>query len=194
VLGLTDPESHAALVAPIRDAVVPLFELVTPIPYVALQQMFDASAPWGMHGYEKALWLEELTDAAIDVIVEHFPKKTSPLSTMPIFVLGGAYARVADDAVAFGGSRATKYLVNIDGATPEAAGFESERAWVRDFWTALLPHAQGTGGYVNFMSDADDDRVRASYGVAKYERLAEIKAKVDPDNVFHLNPNIKPSV
>jgi FAD/FMN-containing dehydrogenase len=194
VLGLTDPESHAALVAPIREAVTPLFELVTPIPYVALQQMFDPSAPWGISGYEKSLWLDELTDAAIDVIVEHFPKKTSPMSNMPIFVLGGAYARVAEDAVAFGGRRSTKYLVNIDAATPDPAALEAERAWVRDFWAALLPHAQGTGGYVNFMAEADDDRVRASYGSAKYERLAEIKAKVDPDNVFHLNPNIKPSI
>jgi FAD/FMN-containing dehydrogenase len=193
ILGLADPESHAALLAPVRDAVAPLFELVTPIPYAALQQMFNDSAPWGALAYEKALYLDELTDAAIDVIVEHFPKKTSPMSNMPIFVLGGAFSRVEDDAVAFGGRRTTKYLVNIDGAATEQAVLEAERAWVRSFWTALLPHAQGSGGYVNFMAEADEDRVRASYGDAKYARLAEIKAKVDPDNVFHLNANIKPT-
>jgi hypothetical protein len=193
VLGLTDPESHAALVAPIREALSPLFELVTPIPYAALQQMFNASAPWGILAYEKALWLDDLTDGAVDVIAEHFPKKTSPMSNMPIFVLGGAFSRVADDAVAFGGRRTTRYLVNIDAVSPDPAELAIDRAWVRDFWTALLPHAQGTGGYVNFMAEPDDDRVRASYGADKYARLAEIKAKVDPDNVFHLNANIKPS-
>ncbi len=72
--------------------------MVTPIPYVALQQMFDPSAPWGMHSYEKAVYLDELTDGAIDVIVEHQAKKMSPLSFVPIFVLGGAYSRANTDA------------------------------------------------------------------------------------------------
>jgi FAD/FMN-containing dehydrogenase len=194
ILGLTDPESHAELVKPIRGApVAPLFELMTPMPYVALQQMFNQSAPWGILAYEKALYLDELTDGAIDVIVEHFPKKTSPMSNMPIFVLGGAFARVPEDAVAFGGRRTTKYLVNIDAASPDPSVLETETTWVRDFWSALVPHAQGTGGYVNFMSEADEDRVKTSYGAAKYARLAEIKAKVDPDNVFHINANIKPT-
>ena len=193
ILGLADPESHEALLQPVRDAVAPLFELVTPIPYVALQQMFNESAPWGALAYEKALYLDDLSDGAIDVIVEHFPKKTSPMSNMPIFILGGAFSRVPEDQVAFGGSRTTKYLVNIDGAATEPSVLAAERDWVRNFWSALLPHAQGSGGYVNFMAEADDDRVKASYGTEKYARLAEIKAKVDPENIFHLNANIKPA-
>jgi FAD/FMN-containing dehydrogenase len=71
--------------------------------------------------------------------------------------------------------------------------YEAERAWVRDFWNAMRPHATGAGGYVNFMSEVDEDRVRASYGAAKYQRLARIKAEYDPDNVFHLNANIRPA-
>ena len=102
--------------------------MVTPIPYVALQQMFNESAPWGMHSYEKAVYLDELTDGAIDVILEHQPKKMSPLSFVPIFVLGGAYGRADGDASAFGGSRDIRYVVNISATTPSPDDFEAERA------------------------------------------------------------------
>jgi FAD/FMN-containing dehydrogenase len=193
VVGLGSPEEHAALTAPIRESIEPAFEFVTPIPYVALQQMFNASAPWGTLGYEKAVYLDELTDAAIDVIVEHQPKKASPLSFLPIFVLGGAYSRVPQDEVAFGGSRTTRYVVNIAAAAPpempELA--EADTAWVRAFWSALVVHANDEGSYVNFMTEPDDAHVHAAYG-QKYKRLAAIKATYDPNNVFHLNANIKP--
>jgi hypothetical protein len=165
--------------------------MVTPIPYVALQQMFDESAPWGMYAYEKAVYLDELTDGAIDVIVEHQPKKMSPLSFVPIFVLGGAYQRADSDGSAFGGSRDIRYVINISATTPTPDGFDEERAWVRDYWSALVPHAVGVGSYVNFMSDVEDDRVRNAYG-SKYDRLQQIKTALDPDNVFHLNANITP--
>src|SRR5438067_9600611 len=85
VVGFSDDATHVGLIAPIKQALTPIVELVTPMPYVALQQMFDESAPWGMYAYEKAVYLEELTDGAIDAIVEHQPKKMSPLSFVPIF-------------------------------------------------------------------------------------------------------------
>ena len=193
VVGYGSAEAHAAVVAPIRKAVAPLFELVTPIPYVALQQMFNASAPWGSFGYEKALYLDDLSDAAIAVIGEHVPRKTAPMSFCPTFTLSGAYAGRGEAETAFGGSRAANFLFNIETATSDRAVYETDRAWVRDFWSAMRPHATGAGGYVNFMSEVDEDRVRASYGDAKYQRLARIKAEYDPDNVFHLNANIKPA-
>jgi len=193
IVGLGDAAAHAGLIEPVRKALPPLIELVTPIPYTALQQMFNGSAPWGILAYEKAVYLEELSDAAIDVILEHQPKKAFPLSFLPIFVLGGAYARVDDDATAFGGSRSLRYIVNVSAAAPTQELYETERAWVRTFWSALMPHAAGVGSYVNFMTEYEEDRVRAAYGPEKYERLAAIKAQYDPDNRFHLNANIRPA-
>jgi FAD/FMN-containing dehydrogenase len=193
VVGLATPEEHAAVVAPIREAVPPLFELVTPIPYVMLQSLMDEGNPWGICAYEKALHLDELTDGAIAVITEHVPRKQSPLSFMPVFLVDGAYARVGDDATAFSGNRATRWVVNIAAICPDPAALPAERDWVRSFWDALRPHAGGSGSYVNFMSEYEEDRVRAAYGAAKYERLARVKAQYDPDNLFHVNANIKPA-
>ena len=193
VVGFGSPEEHAALVAPLRSAVAPLFELVTPIPYVALQQMFNGSAMWGLHAYEKALMLTELSDAAIAVISEHVPKKHSPLSFCPTFSMRGAFCTPAAGDAAFSGQRTEGYIFNIEGASPTPDGYEAERTWVRNFWDAMRPHATGSGSYVNFIVESDEDRVRASYGAEKYQRLARIKATYDPGNVFHLNANIKPA-
>ncbi len=193
VAGFGSAEAHAHVIAPVRAALRPLFELVTPIPYVQLQQMFDPSAPWGILAYEKAIYLDELTDGAIDVIVERQPHKASPMSFIPIFCLGGAAAEVADDATAFGGRRSTRYVVNLAAVAHTCEELEADRQWVRDYWSALVPHSGGMGSYVNFMSEYEEDRVRAACGAAKYDRLAQIKSEYDPDNVFHLNANILPA-
>jgi FAD/FMN-containing dehydrogenase len=193
VVGWGTPEEHAAAVAAVRDAVDPAFEVVTPIPYAELQKLIDASAPWGILGYEKAIYLDELTDEAAAVVAEQFARKASPMSIMPVFMLGGAYAAVAEHATAFGGSRSAKWLFNIAAVAPDPALLATDRQWVRDFWDALLPFATGSGSYVNFIAEADDARVRESYGPAKYERLAAIKSEWDPDNIFHFNANIAPA-
>jgi hypothetical protein len=186
-------EEHERVVKPIRQALAPLFELVTPMPHTELQKMFDKAYPWGILAYEKALNLDELNDEAIAVFTEHVPRMSSPLSFVPMFPLGGAYSRVGDDETAFGGSRTPCFSLTIAAASPSPEVLEADRAWVRSFWEALRPHASGSGSYVNFMAEHDDARVRASYGTSKYERLARIKAAYDPDNVFHLNANIKPA-
>ena len=85
-----------------------------------LQQMLDDSAPWGILAYEKACYLDELTDDAIAVIADYLPRKASPMSIMPVFPMGGAYHDVADADTAFGGSRASKWLVNIAATAPDA--------------------------------------------------------------------------
>ena len=143
VVGLGDAETHQRLIAPIKDSLSPIVELVTPLPYVDLQQMFDASAPWGLHSYEKAIYVDDLTDGVIDAILEHQAKKVSPLSFVPIFNFGGAFRRVDEEATAFGGSRDTGYAINISATTPSPDDFDAERSWVRAYWSALLPHATG---------------------------------------------------
>jgi FAD/FMN-containing dehydrogenase len=186
------PDAHARAIDALRGAAPPLFTFDTPIPYTGLQQMFDESAPWGIHGYEKAVYLDELTNESIDVIAEHVPRKASPMSFMPVFVLGGAYAEPADEETAFGGNRQTRYALNIAAlaSTPEL--LDADRRWVRSFWADLVPQASSVGSYVNFMTEFEEDRVRASYSADKYLRLSQIKAKYDPGNVLHYNANIRP--
>ena len=173
----------------------PLFELVTPIPFVALQQMFNPIGVWGTFGYEKALYLDALSDEAIAVIGDHVPKKSSPVSVVGTFTMMGRYRAKGDADTAFGGSRSAKYVLNIAAHAPpgERALYEADRDWARSLWDGMRPHANGSGSYVNFIADIDQDRVKASYGEDKYARLGEIKRQWDPDNAFHLNANIKPS-
>jgi hypothetical protein len=193
LVGHGSADDHGQAVAALRQEVPPLFAFDTPIPFTQLQQMFDESAPWGIRGYEKAVYLDELSDAAIDVIAQHVPRKASPMSFMPMFVLGGNYAGHAEDETAFGGSRQTRYVLNIAAIAPTAEQLEVDRGWVREFWSDLVPHAAGLGSYINFMSEFEQDRLVASYGPEKYDRLSRIKATYDPDNLFHINANIPPA-
>jgi hypothetical protein len=194
VLGLASAQQHTAQLARARGALQPLFEFGTDLPYTAVQQMLDESAPYGvLHAYNKSIYLDDLCDDAIDVIASRLPAKTSPMSLLPIFPLGGAFSDVGDDDTAFGGRRTARYAVNMDAIAPDSAGLAADRAWVRSLWDALRPFASSSGSYVNFMTDYEEDRVRAAYGPAKYARLARIKAEYDPGNVFHRNANIKPA-
>ena len=189
--GFGDADAHAELIAPIRETLSPLVEMITPIPYVNLQQMFDESAPWGLHSYEKALYLTDISDGAIETIIEHQAKKMSPLSFTPIFVMGGAYRRFDGETTAFGGRRDCGYVFNISATALAPEDYDAERAWVRAYWSALVEHAEGVGSYVNFMTEYEEDRVRSAYG-SKYDRLENVKGVFDPKNVFHLNANIPP--
>jgi FAD/FMN-containing dehydrogenase len=193
VMGFGTAEDHEATLAPIRATAPPLFEFVTPMPYVALQQMLDDGAAWGVHSYSKGLYLEDLGDEVVDVIAENLRAKQSPMSQLLLFPLSGAYGDVADEDTAFGGSRSATYAVVVDGLAPNAELLVPERLWARSTWDAVRPFAPGAGGYVNLMSEYSEDRVRATYGTAKYERLSRIKATYDPGNVLHCNANIKPA-
>jgi hypothetical protein len=144
--------------------------------------------------YDKGLYLAELTDDAITVMTEKATGKSDPLSFMPMFALHGAVAEVSDDATAYGGLRTPNFVVDVSGVSYDPDRFVADREWARSTWDALRPLAGNAGSYVNFISELDDDdRVRASYGPAKYGRLAQIKGAYDPGNVFHRNANIKPA-
>jgi FAD/FMN-containing dehydrogenase len=193
VIGFGSAEEHAGIAARLREAVPPLFEFVTPMPYVELQQLLDEASAWGQFGYEKSCYVEGLSEDAIAVITDQVPRKSSPRSVLLVYRLDGAYSQVGDDDTAFSGGRSARYAIFMSGlaSTPEL--LVAERAWVRSFWDALRPYAIGIGSYVNGMAEFEEDRVRASYGAAKYQRLARIKADYDADNVFHRNANIKPA-
>lgn len=192
VVGFGPGDGHGALMERIRGALPPLWEFVTPMPYVVLQQMLDKPNAWGFHNYDKGTYLEELSDAAIDVVVEHLPRKSSPLSVLLFYRLDAAYSHVAEDATAFSGGRSPRYEVFIVAVCPTPELLVEDRAWVRSFWDGLRPHAPQFGTYVNALTDAQDDRVRLAYGPEKYDRLARIKSIYDPHNVFRRNANIKP--
>ena len=192
--GFGSDQEHAELVTQIREGAPPLFELVTPMPYVGLQKLLDEGFAFGNYDYEKGTYIEDLSDAVIAVVTEHVPRRKSPLSALLFYRLDGEYSRVSDDETAFSGGRSPRYAVYIIGYAPDAELIAADRGWVRNVWGALRPHAIGGGdGYINATADYQDDRVRESYGTAKYERLARIKAEYDPDNLFHLNANIRPA-
>ena len=193
VVGLGAPEVHEAVLAQIRTALPPLWEFVTPMPYTALQQMMDEPNAWGFHDYDKGAYVEDISDDVIDVVVDHLPGKNSPLSVLLFYRLDGAYSAITDDETAFSGGRSARYAVFIIAVCPTPELLDADRAWVRSTWEALLPHTTETGVYVNALATSDENRVKAAYGPAKYDRLASIKAKYDPANLFHHNANIKPS-
>lgn len=155
------------------------------------QSMFDAGVPhhWGY--YWKSHYLPPLSYGAIDVMVDHAWQTQSPASYTIVFHLGGAIARRgADDNAASG--RDAMHAMNMNAAWPEGGPRHSDVDWCREYFEAMRPHATG-GDYVNFLhNDEEEDRVRAAYGDV-YDRLAEIKGRYDPDNVFQSNQNNKPS-
>jgi len=194
MIGFEGTPEHARLAAKIRQTLPPLFELVTPMPYTDVQQMLDEVTAWGHYGYEKGTYVESLSDDVTDVVREQVAHKNSPMSLAMFYRLDGAYSQVADAETAFSGGRSPRYGVFLVGAAPDADLLAADRRWVRDFWERLRPLAIGTGdGYVNGVAESADEQTRNSYGPAKYERLAAIKAEYDPDNVFHLNANIRPA-
>jgi FAD/FMN-containing dehydrogenase len=193
VTGFGPAQRHAVVVDRIRGELPPLFDMVTPIPYADLQQMFDDANRFGLMAYDKALYLDDLTDDVVSVIAAQMPAKTSPLSPFFLYRLDGAYCDVADEDTAFGGTRTPQYVAFMIGLADNREMFEADQAWVRGFWDALVPYAPGIGSYVNGEFDFPEDRLRASFGADKYARLATIKAEYDPDNVFHRNANIPPA-
>jgi FAD binding domain len=165
------------VVRPLKAFGLPVLDLCEPKPYVAHQAMFDPSFPHGWWYYMRACDVGQMTDEVIDITVEHSMQIRSPLTSFPIWQLGGAVARVGEDESAFGG-RAAGHAFNITGMTATADGFDEEREWVRSFWSALEPHH--TSVYINFLMDEGEERIRQAYGEQKYEKLRALKRHWDP--------------
>ncbi len=178
------------VIRPLREFRSPVLDLCEPKPFVEHQAMFDPSFPHGRWYYMRSCDVAELTDEVIDITVEHSMRIQSPLTSFPIWQLGGAIRDLGDDDTAFNG-RDSGHTFNITCCTEDAEGFDHERRWARDFWSALQPFHMGV--YVNFLMEEGEDRVREAYGATKYDRLKALKRKYDPDNFFRLNQNIRPA-
>jgi FAD/FMN-containing dehydrogenase len=174
---------------PLHD-VAPVFaEHVGAMPYPALNSAFDGLYPPDLQHYWKANFVKELTDAAIDAHVEHGSKVPAMTSTMHIYPINGAVHRVASDDTAFA-YRDANFATVIAGMWPDPAQNKANIKWVRDYYDATAPLSE-EGGYINFMAEDDQSRIKANYK-GNYNRLVQAKKKYDPDNLFHVNQNIKP--
>ncbi|MET9693989.1 FAD-binding oxidoreductase [Streptomyces sp. NPDC006514] len=172
-----------------RDFAPVVAEHVGPMPYPALNSAFDALVPPGLQHYWKANFVTELSDDVIDAHLRHAPGLPAVNSTVHIYPINGACHRVAPDATAFA-YRDASFATVIAGMWPDPAINESATAWVRDYYEATAPHSE-EGGYINFMADDDQDRIRTNYK-GNYDRLVAVKRAYDPENLFHLNQNIRP--
>jgi hypothetical protein len=183
-------EDGEKAVKPLKAFGSPVLDLCVPKPFLAHQAMFDLSFQHGWWYYMRACDVAELTDEVIDITVDHSLRINSPLTAFPIWQRGGAAARVGEDETAFGG-RSAGHTFNITAVTATGEGFDQEREWVRNFWSALEPCH--TSVYVNFLMEEGEERIRQAYGAEKYDRLKALKRRYDPDNFFRLNQNIGPA-
>jgi FAD/FMN-containing dehydrogenase len=183
-----DVEEGRELLRPLREEIAPAIDLVAPIPYVALQQLLDPMNPPGRQQYWKSENLPALPDAAIDVWVEHCLDPSSPFTQVVLEPRGGACARVDEDATPLRRDAAFNAAVFTQWDDP--AETDRHVAWTRDM--AALDRHTISGAVLNYTSDTGEDRVRATFGAAKYARLAAAKRRWDPGNVFRLNQNIRP--
>lgn len=182
-------EEGERVLRPLKEFGSPVLDLCRLKPFLEHQKMFDPSYPHGWSYYVKACDVAALDDDVIGIMVEHGRRITSPVASVALWQMGGAVGRVDDGATAFNGRRAG-FTFNINGNSQTAVGFDAEREWARNYWSALAPHH--TSVYVNFLMEEGEERVRQAYGAAKYDRLKALKRKYDPTNFFTLNQNIKP--
>jgi FAD binding domain/Berberine and berberine like len=188
-----DPEEGERVLAPIREVAQPVMDMVQPMPYVALQAMLDAGGPKGIRGYMKAEFMDTLEGEAIEKFARHGSARVSPMAQIILEPLGGAVARVGEDDTALGRRDVDWcYHALAMWMEPDEASAEANMAWARALSEDLRPHVT-EGVYLNYTSDQGEERVRATYGPAKYERLQALKDRYDPDNLFRLNQNIRPS-
>lgn len=173
-----------------RDVRPPVFEFVGEMPVPVLNSMFDPIYPPGLQWYWKGDFVQTIPDEAVQRHLEHGPKLPTMHSTMHLYPVDGAVHDVGQDETAFAYRDAVWSTVYV-GVDPDPGRRDAITAWTRDYWEALHPFSMG-GSYVNFLMDEGEDRVRATYR-GNYDRLAAIKAAVDPGNVFSSAQNIRPA-
>jgi FAD/FMN-containing dehydrogenase len=176
---------------PVRSFKPAVLDLVGPKPHPVVQSLFDPLYPPGLQWYWKADFVNELSDEAIEVYIEHGRQLATPLCTMHLYPINGAVHRVGSSETAWSYRESTWAQV-IVGVDPDPAKKDVITQWARDFWEAVHPYSAG-GAYVNFMMEEGQDRIKATYR-DNYERLVRIKSEYDPTNLFRVNQNIKPAM
>jgi FAD/FMN-containing dehydrogenase len=177
-------------VRPFRELGGAVLDLMGPLPYPAIQTMFDDLFTTGLQHYWKSDVISALPDPAIQIHARRAPTVPDPWSGIHIYPLNGAIHEAQSDATAFP-FRDALAAHNVLAVNPDPAVMDERIAWARGYYEELRPYAE-SGGYVNFMSDEGDERIRAAYR-GNYARLARTKKQYDPDNVFHINQNIRPA-
>jgi len=189
-----DPDEGMKILQPLRELATPLADISQPMPFTVVQSAFDGLFPRGqLRSYWKSLYLSELSDEVMDLIVEKSGERPSALTFVDAYVNGGAMGRVGAGETAFG-DRSAPYMVAIIGNWNDPADDADNIAWIRD--TSEEIGKFGTGStYLNFTGNADEEidvGVSEAYG-ENLRRLAELKAAYDPENFFRRNNNITPA-
>jgi FAD/FMN-containing dehydrogenase len=185
-----DPKEGERLIEPLRKFGTPLGEHVGVQPYVAWQQAFDPLLTAGARNYWKSHNLSTLGDGLFDVVIAYIATLPSPQCEIFLAAIGGATTRPASDSMAYANRDAT-FVMNVHSRWENQEDDKRCIGWARDFFTASATFASG-GAYVNFLTADEGDRVRSAYG-ANYDRLAQVKRRYDPNNLFRMNQNIAPA-
>lgn len=188
-----DAAEGEALLQPLSELAPLATDFSGRMNYADVQQLFDTLIPFGDYRcYWKARYLSELSDDMIDLAISTAKTAPSDNTISSLWNFGGATAKVPSDATAFG-DRSMGWMYSLDAIWAEMADDDKNIAWSRDGWNAAKPHAQEGRVYLNFPGHGEDgeDLTRATFG-PNYTRLARIKAKYDPENIFRFNQNITP--
>jgi FAD/FMN-containing dehydrogenase len=187
-----EPSEAERHLAPLREFTTPLADLSGSWSYLDVQKLFDEDYPTGGRYYWKSQYADTMTDEVIEVLSRYAATRPSTASTIDLWHMGGAIARVAPDATAVP-QRSAEYLIGIESNWTDEADDAANMRWARELWAETQSFSH-QGHYVNFAGFGEEggDLVRAAYG-ANYARLAQVKAKYDPANIFRVNQNILPA-
>jgi len=184
-------EDGERLAKPLREFGHPVADMVGVVPYTEWQKVLDPLLVPGARNYWKSNEFVEVTDDLVEVLMDYAMRLPDPQSEIAVAQLGRAVSRVPADRTAYG-HREAQYVMNVHGRWADPAKDQACIGWARDLFRATAPFATGSV-YVNFMTEDDQDRVRAAYG-GNYARLAALKRRYDPGNLFQMNQNIQPAV
>jgi FAD/FMN-containing dehydrogenase len=184
-----DLEKGEKVIKPLRQFGTPIADLIQPIPYTQMQSMLDGGFPHGNRYYWKAGFLKELSDVAIDTIITHANNSPSPYTATILELYGGVSSREPEGGTAYP-HRQNEYDFVVISNWPDKQDDEKNIKWTRNIWEAMQAHLSHKA-YVNALGVEGEERVREAYG-QNYERLATLKRKYDPQNLFRMNQNIKP--